>query len=1012
MDPIRWQRIEELYHAARECGPAVLEGTDPDLRREVEELLSHDTGGIGDGLTLTQTAESPVGWSGRNVAHYHVLELLGRGGMGEVYKALDTKLERMVALKFLPPHLSQETELKRRLKKEARTASALDHPNIVVVHDIGEAPGGEMFIAMAFHEGVTLREKIRAGLTTAEALRIARQIAAGLEKAHENRIFHRDIKPGNVIVAKDGVARIIDFGLAKSSAGSASMDGSAKGTPLYMSPEQAAGGQVDYRTDLWSLGAVLYEMLAGRPAFEGDSQFRVIHAIVRGVPPRLRDARPDLPAELDRIVGRAMEKDLAKRYQSAAEMAGDIDAVLSAPAAQPRRLALLRPVYAVPGAALIFLAAGAAFWLYQRSENRHWARETAIPQIAALKSKGRPVAALRLLREAEKYLPGDPQLASVSGTVVHTASVRSTPPGALVEVKDYVTPGDAWYSLGTTPLDKVPVPSGYLRWRVTKPGMATYEGAPTFETVHGLVGQFDFPLTATGVVQSGMVPIPATKYDDFVWSLDEVGPYDLPAFYMDRFEVTNRQFRDFVDQGGYRKREYWKEKFVRDGKELSWEQAMELFHDATGRPGPSTWQAGHYPDGRDDYPVGGVSWYEAAAYAEFAGKSLPALAQWFLAAPSGVARYIIGQSNFSGAPAVVGKYQGLGAWGTYDMAGNVAEWCRNEEGGGIRYQLGGAATTSTNEYFEPGGQPPFHRGAESGFRCVRNSAPLPAGALAELHQNIRDFSRARPVSDAVFRIYKGMYAYDHTPLNQVVERVPSESPDWSKEKITFDAAYGGERMSAYLLIPARVKPPYETVVFYPSARVLDIPSSATLGDLKFVDYVIQSGRAVLYPVFKGTYERPGHDLVPDTAAGREAIIHSAKDFGRSLDYLLTRPDIDRGKIAYMGVSMGAAESVYIAAVDDRLKTVIMLDGGFFADKPLEGADQADFAPRIKAPTLLIAGRYDWIFLGKDALVNLLGAPKADKKVVLFETAHDVSEQRPDLIREVLAWLDKYLGRVT
>jgi pimeloyl-ACP methyl ester carboxylesterase len=114
----------------------------------------------------------------------------------------------------------------------------------------------------------------------------------------------------------------------------------------------------------------------------------------------------------------------------------------------------------------------------------------------------------------------------------------------------------------------------------------------------------------------------------------------------------------------------------------------------------------------------------------------------------------------------------------------------------------------------------------------------------------------------------------------------------------------------------------------------------------------------------------------------------------------------------MGVSMGAAESVYLAAVDDRLKTVIMLDGGFFASKPLAGADQADFAPRIKAPTLLIAGRYDWIFLGKDALVNLLGAPKADKKVVLFDTAHDVSEQRPDLIREVLAWLDKYLGHVT
>jgi serine/threonine-protein kinase len=343
MDPARWQRIEELYHAARERGLALPDDADPDLRREVEELLAQDTGGIAG--AIGEAFPPPPGWSGKTVAQYRVLELLGRGGMGEVYKALDTKLERMVALKFLPPHLSQDSRLKRRLRKEARTASALDHPNIVVVHDIGESPAGEIFIAMAFHEGVTLREKIREGLTPADALRIARQIAAGLQKAHENRVFHRDIKPGNVIVAKDGVARIVDFGLARSSEGSTSLEGSAKGTPLYMSPEQASGGQTDYRTDLWSLGAVLYEMLAGRPAFAGDSQVRIIHAIVRGAPPRLRDARPDLPAELDRIVALALEKDPAKRCQSAAEMARDLEAALAAIESPPALRQLWRRLF-------------------------------------------------------------------------------------------------------------------------------------------------------------------------------------------------------------------------------------------------------------------------------------------------------------------------------------------------------------------------------------------------------------------------------------------------------------------------------------------------------------------------------------------------------------------------------------------------------------------------------------------------------------------------------------------
>jgi dienelactone hydrolase len=421
--------------------------------------------------------------------------------------------------------------------------------------------------------------------------------------------------------------------------------------------------------------------------------------------------------------------------------------------------------------------------------------------------------------------------------------------------------------------------------------------------------------------------------------------------------------------------------------------------------------AGHYPDGRADYPVGGVSWYEASAYAEFAGKSLPVIAQWYLAAPSAVAKYITPLSNYSTSPAPVGRYQGVGPLGTYDMAGNVAEWCRNESGGGARYLLGGAFNTTTNEYFEPVGASPFHRGANSGFRCVRNTGALPAEAMAERRQTMRDFSKAKPAPDAVYQIYKSMYSYDRTPLNARLESVAQDSPDWRKEKITFDAAYGKERMAAYLFLPAHVHPPYQTVVFFPSARVLDTPSSDTLGDMKFIDFVIQSGRAVIYPVYKGTYERHGPMAGPDSAEGRESLFQDSKDVGRSIDYLETRTDIDRTRIGYLGVSFGAALGVNFAAVEDRIKTVIMLDGGFYNEKPLPGTDQADFAPHMKAPALLVAGRFDWIYLGKDALVRMLGAPAADKKAVILDTAHDVSEQRAELVREVLAWLDKYLGKV-
>ena len=212
-------------------------------------------------------------------------------------------------------------------------------------------------------------------------------------------------------------------------------------------------------------------------------------------------------------------------------------------------------------------------------------------------------------------------------------------------------------------------------------------------------------------------------------------------------------------------------------------------------------------------------------------------------------------------------------------------------------------------------------------------------------------------------------------------------------------------------MPAKVQPPYQTVVFFPSARVLDIPNSQKLGDMQFIDYVIQSGRAVVYPVYKGTYERPGGDNTPVTAQGRELLIQQSKDIGRTIDYLETRPDIDRNKIGYMGVSMGAALGVVFTAVEDRLKAVVFLDGGFFAQKLMPGTDQADFLPRLKAPVLLVCGKYDWIFLGKDAMMRMLGTPPAEKRAVFLDTAHDVSEQRADLMHEVVAFLDKYFGRV-
>jgi len=262
---------------------------------------------------------------GQTISHYRVLGKLGEGGMGIVYKAEDTKLRRTVALKFLPPELTRDAEAKERFVREARTASALDHPNVCTVYEIDES-GGHTFISMACIEGQDLKEKIEAGpLDLADALDIAFQVALGLQAAHEKGVFHRDLKSGNVRITPKGQAKIMDFGLAKSQSGTTiTRSGTAMGTPAYMSPEQARGEPADHRADIWSLGVVLYEMVTGRTPFRGEHEQAVIYSILNKEPTPISGLRQGTPGNLARIVTRSLKKDPAQRYQSMDEMLIDL----------------------------------------------------------------------------------------------------------------------------------------------------------------------------------------------------------------------------------------------------------------------------------------------------------------------------------------------------------------------------------------------------------------------------------------------------------------------------------------------------------------------------------------------------------------------------------------------------------------------------------------------------------------------------------------------------------------
>ncbi len=561
---------------------------------------------------------------GQLLSHYRVLEKLGGGAMGVVYRGLDLRLDRHVALKFLPPETSRDSEARERLTQEAKAASALDHPNICTIHDIDATPEGQLFIAMAYYDGETLKKRIARGhLAIDEALDIAIQVAQGLAEAHAAGILHRDIKPANVMLSKSGLVKIVDFGIAKLlNTTGPTRTGTTLGTVAYMSPEQVACQGLDQQSDVWSLGAVLYELLTGRPPFDGDSEWAVMNAICTQAPKAPSSLRPEVPDSVDALVARALAKQKSDRFASASAFAEAAkqcrDALTAASAttvaigagpADATRWRMLAPI-----ALVALLAAVAGIWYATRDNEAGWARNEALPQIRRLLDSDQYSSAFVVALRAEQHIPNDPVLAEYWPQISRKLSFTTTPEGATISFSPYSPNGTpSWTTLGQSPLREIRMPQGPLHLRVEAPG---------FETVDALVApppnravpNIEIILDRVGAIPDRMLRIPAGPLGLAMPAFDDYPPHQAPSYLIDKYEVTNREFKAFVDAGGYRDRRLWEHPFEKDARAVSLEEAMKEFRDQTGRPGPSTWEGGTYPQGQDDYPVSGVSWYEAAAY--------------------------------------------------------------------------------------------------------------------------------------------------------------------------------------------------------------------------------------------------------------------------------------------------------------------------------------------------------------------------------------------------------------
>lgn len=964
---------------------------------------------------------------------YRITRELGAGGMATVYLARDLKHDREVAIKVLHPDLVRSLTGERFLREIAITAR-LNHPHIMTLLDSGESPDGALlFYVMPVATGESLRDRLdRDGaLPVADALRIAMDATEALVHAHAQGVIHRDIKPENVMLS-GGHAILVDFGIARAlgharEGSTLTGEGTSLGTPVYMSPEQAMGDRdVDHRADIYAVGAMLFEMLAGAAPFEGNIQ-RVVTAKLTDDAPSLATRAPGLSPALVRLVARCLEREASARPVTADALLEELRALASAIASAiahgsgahrgagapsgpflPRRT-----TFAVGALGLVIVALLTISMV--RSRRTSWVYETAIPEIARLREADELDSAFVVAAEAARRVPGDSSVDFLWADLSQTQTFLSAPAGATVS-RASVNDTTRWIPVGTTPTPAVRIPNNAWFYRYTLAGHRTV-------TVMGarLGGSYvpipdTVPLRKITDPDTGMVLLRGRALVGTLYGLGGDAPFELADFLMDKLEITNREYKAFVDAGGYSARAWWDSTIVRDGRVIAWEAAVAAFVDRTGRPGPASWEGGAPVSGSEDLPVGGVSWYEARAYARFAGKELPTVIEWNAAAIPEAARWVVPNGRYDAtSPVVGGAAAGVSPRGVYDMAGNVREWTVNVREPGSRYILGGGWSDPPYLFAEIYTQPEWDRSLINGIRLVRRSGAGRdlARASAPISGLLKAPGLLKPVDDATYTSYVALYDYDRTPLNAKVTSRDSSHADWTREDVEFDLPSGG-RMTAVLFLPKRAKAPFQTVVLWPASDVFFLPNTRNLS-MTFVDYFVRSGRALVYPIYEHSYGRgtaiPG-DVVQATIAHRDQMIRWSREMRRSIDYAVTRPEIDSTKLAFAGTSWGARLAGTVLALEPRFKAAVLNVPGVRMEPMRPEENPVNFLPRVRMPVLMLSGKYDSVFPYESSQLpffRLLGSPPADKKHVIAEGGHFLP--RPLMVESALAWLDRYLGPV-
>ena len=1012
---------------------------------------------------------------------YSILEKIGEGGMGIVYLAEQLQpVHRKVALKILRTSLLDEQAMKR-FEAERHCMASLHHPNIAAVYTAGSIANAQPFVVMELVDGIPITQYCDDHqLSLDERLQLFQQVCQGVQHAHYRGIIHRDLKPSNILITEYNhhpVPKLIDFGVAKSHLTDAPLENPITqanqiiGTLGYMSPEQASANQsdIDTRSDIYSLGTVLHELVCGdiplSAEFSAAETLEDHLTITRESIPsdlsrsiqlsdnlqRLAEDRQTTPAELAQctgyelnwIVAKCLEKEPDSRYPTAKSLSDDIERFRNDLPIEARPPSLIRKtslfinrhryqVYTSIISLVLFLVVSlTSIVVYRESRQRRRqelqlaltstelektreqakelkeAREIIAPQLLQLMNDQQSVAAYQMIQSLGPSIKSDSLFEDIMSDLMLTTSFDQLPNGTTVRIRDATSEQGQWLTLGMTPLIDIPIPKGPIRIRFEKTGYVTRE-------LQLKVPQAFKTSACRYLVRN------QDQQQDMVWICGKEKQQDmiLNEFWIDKLEVSNEQFQTFVDAGGYQNAALWDGLiFQQDGKTLGWAQAVKSFVDQTGQPGPALWQNGHYPKGQGKYPVGGVSWFEANAYARFCSKDLPTLHHWKWAADSDQPGIMAAAGNFlSAGPKACGIMTGVGRFDALDLAGNVREWCRTADDHGHQYALGGDWTSPYYSFNESFSTSPWDRSPQNGFRCVRYPDGLePGGNILASVAKPKSLDLG-PEREPFARL-QAMYLYDHDlPLGRTIKSSNTQTGinrKFRHDVVEINAAYNSERFKVHLLVPEQAQGNMETIIFVPgvsaweNGRELKVEKEPHVSLLK---RLANSGRIVCFPVYQGTYERwsgntIGQQFQSTPIRARDDYIAVTKDGSRVVDYLLTREDVDPKRIVYFGLSNGALRGPMALATDTRYRAAVLLSGGYTKWHKNRPEIQAfHFTPEVKQPVLMMNGTSDQVFpveTSQKPMFNDLGS--ANKKHVLFSAHHIISAH--EVFKTMTQWLE-------